>query len=63
VRRVQIVVWFLGQDLPRYFPVPKDEGWRFDTNHRELVIGKGMGRTHVPLDNVAYYSPEEYHAE
>jgi hypothetical protein len=61
VRRVQIVVHYKGIDLPSYFQV--DTSWRLDQQHRELVIGKGMGRIHVPLDNVLYYSPEEYDAE
>lgn len=61
MRRVQIVVWYLGQDRPNYFTVPDGESWRFDTQHREIVIGKGMGRIHVPLDNVTHYSPEEYY--
>lgn len=34
------------------------EGWRFDAMTRELVIGKGLGRKMIPLDNVEYYSPE-----
>lgn len=35
-----------------------EHGWRFDAMTRELVIGKGFGRQHIPLDNVEYYSPE-----
>lgn len=60
---VRIVVWYKGLDLPSYFQVTAEQGWRIDTQHREIIIGKGMGRIHVPLDNVMYYSPEEYDAE
>jgi hypothetical protein len=42
----------------RYFPVGED-GWRFDTSTRELVIGRGVPRTHVPLDTVAHYDIED----
>jgi hypothetical protein len=35
-----------------------EHGWRFDTMTRELVLGKGFARKHIPLDNVEYYSPE-----
>lgn len=41
-----------------YYPVPPTEGWRLDTRTRELVIGKGVPRTHVPLDAVWCYAPE-----
>lgn len=33
-------------------------GWRLDSDHRTVVVGKGLGRKHIPLDNVEYYSPE-----
>jgi hypothetical protein len=35
-----------------------EHGWRFDAMTRELVLGKGFARKHIPLDNVEYYSPE-----
>lgn len=60
---IQIVVWYRGLDMPSYFQVPEKQGWRIDTQHRQIIIGKDMGRIHIPLDNVLYYSPEEYHAE
>lgn len=40
-------------------PVSDGDGWRVDTWTRSLVIGRGLGRVHIPLDNVASYSPEE----
>lgn len=63
MRRVQIVVWYKGLDQPSHFPIEPGSSWRMDQQHRELVIGRGMGRIHVPLDNVLYYSPEEFDAE
>lgn len=44
-----------------YYPVPDDQGWRIDPRTREVVIGKGLGRTHIPLDVVWSYSPEQCH--
>lgn len=32
-------------------------GWKLNEAARTLVIGKGLGRKHIPLDNVEYYSP------
>jgi hypothetical protein len=63
VRCVQLVVWYFGQSKPNYFQVTRLQGWRIDTLHRQLVIGKGMGRVMVPFDNVSHYSVEEYDAE
>jgi hypothetical protein len=54
-RRFLHVVFLNGSD--RWYELDT-EGWRFDAMTRELVIGKGKGRKHVPLDNVEYYSPE-----
>jgi len=63
VKCVQLVVWYRGDDQPRYFQVTASQGWRIDSQHRQLVIGKGMGRIMVPFDNVLQYSVEEYDAE
>jgi hypothetical protein len=62
MRRVQLVVWYRWSGAkPSYFQVV--DSWRVCTERRELIIGKGMNRIHIPLDNVAHYSPEEYDAE
>lgn len=44
----------------RYYPVPPEQGWKLDTMNRCLVIGRGVPRTWIPLDNVASYIIEEY---
>ena len=54
-RRFLHVVFLNGSE--RWYEL-NAEGWRFDAMTREIVIGKGVGRQHVPLDNVEYYSPE-----
>lgn len=35
-----------------------EHGWKLDPDHRTVVLGKGLGRKHIPLDNVEYYRPE-----
>lgn len=35
-----------------YFQVPEGESWRVDPATRCLVVGRGVPRTHVPLDSV-----------
>jgi hypothetical protein len=60
--KVQLVVWHRGESSPRYFKVPKGQGWRVDTAHRQLVVGVGLPRTIIPLDNVLWYEVEEYGA-
>lgn len=39
-----------------YFPIDPDEGWRVDPASRCLVVGHGVPRIHVPLDNVMYFT-------
>lgn len=56
-RDVHLVVSYLNGQI-RYFSVGED-GWRFDTRTRELVIGRGVPRTHVPLDTVSDYAIED----
>jgi len=58
-RRIQLVV--LGKDgVYQYYTVPQGQSWKVDPVNRELVIGRGVPRTHVPLDNVRSYTIEEY---
>lgn len=56
-KRVQIVVAFTDGELG-YFPVDNDQGWK--VRRGEIVVGKGLGRTHIPLSGVKYYMPQEY---
>jgi hypothetical protein len=54
VRVITIAVThFNGQVM--YHPVPEGQGWRIDPMHRCIVIGKGVPRTHVPLDTVLHF--------
>lgn len=41
------------------FPVPPGEGWRVDSALRCLVIGRGVPRVYVPLDNVQCFEIAE----
>lgn len=54
-RRFLQVMFLNGS--PRWYELD-EHGWRLDVMSRELVIGKGLGRQHIPLDNVEYYRPE-----
>ena len=60
VRRIQLVVWHRGETKPNHYPVPREGGWKIDTLHRQIVIGTGLPRTMLPLDNIMSYSVEEY---
>lgn len=53
------MVWHREQSQPLYYQIPADQGWRIDTLHRQIVVGKGLPRTMIPLDNVLSYSIEE----
>lgn len=55
---IHLVVSFKGHRT-RYFPVPPDQGWKVDADSRQIIVGTGVPRTHIPLDNVLYYSIEE----
>ena len=56
---VQLVVWHRGTHQPAYYQVSQDQGWRVDCDTRHLVIGKGLPRKMIPLDNVLSYDIEE----
>lgn len=53
--RVQLVVWHKGTQQPAYYQVPIGQGWRIDCDSRHLVIGTGLPRKMIPLDNVTSY--------
>lgn len=57
-RRVQLVVWHRGSHTAAYYTVP-ETGWRIDCETRHLVLGKGLPRKLIPLDNVLSYDIEE----
>jgi hypothetical protein len=38
-----------------YYHVPEDTGWRVDPAARCLVVGHGVPRKHIPLDNVQFF--------
>jgi hypothetical protein len=39
-----------------FFPIDPGEGWRVDPASRTLVVGHGVPRIHVPLDNVMFFT-------
>lgn len=56
--RIQIVVLH-NDETYTYHPVPPGQGWKM-VNPGLLLIGKGLGRVHVPLIGVRYFMPEAY---
>lgn len=56
--RLQLVVTYSDHQI-MYFPISADQGWRVSTEHRQIVIGRGVPRTMIPLDSVLYYSIEK----
>lgn len=38
-------------------PVPAGEGWKIDACRRLLIVGKGIGRVMVPLENIRHFGP------
>lgn len=57
MHRIQIVVVHTGHRI-RYYPVPEGESWKVDPEWRQIIIGVGVPRTCIPLDNVVSYSIE-----
>jgi hypothetical protein len=51
-----VVSYFNGQT--GYYTVP-DSGWKVEPSNRQIIIGKGVPRKFIPLDNVACYDIEE----
>lgn len=43
-----------------HYPVPMGEGWKVDVINRQIVVGRGVPRTMIPLDGVRSYTIEEY---
>lgn len=63
-RGIQLIVWHRMAQKPKYYKVSKaEDGWRIDTDIRHLVIGRGMGRIMIPLDNVESYEVDEFWSE
>ena len=40
-----------------YYPLP-ETGWRIDSASRCLILGKGLPRTYIPLDQVRSFDIE-----
>lgn len=59
-KRLQLMVWHRGMLSPLYYPIDKKQGWRINETTREIVVGRGVPRVLIPLDNVLSYSIEEY---
>lgn len=55
---IQIVVSYADHQTG-FYQVPEDQGWRIDAALRCIVIGRGVPRTHIPLDSVQCFHVEE----
>lgn len=59
---LQLVVTYLDDQI-RYYPIRREQGWRIDPVYNQILVGKGLPRTHIPLSNVRSYDIEEYGAK
>lgn len=60
--RMQLVVQLLN-GTTRYYPLTEGDQrkyWKIDPTYRTLVIGKGVGRMILPLENIESISPQTY---
>ncbi len=55
---MQLVVWHKGTHMPAFYGIP-NSGWRIDCDSRMLVLGNGVPRKMIPLDNVLHFDIEE----
>ncbi len=53
---VHLVVTYTDHTI-RYYPA--ERGWRIDTPHRCIIIGRGLPRVYIPLDQVRSFEVEE----
>jgi hypothetical protein len=59
MKKIQLVVqYFNGQR--GYYSIPEGQGWKVLTESRQIVVGRGVPRTFIPLDSVMCYTVEEY---
>lgn len=58
MKDIQLIVNYRDNSTG-YYPL-KQRGWRIDTAHRQLVIGRGLHRVMIPFDNVWSYTLDEY---
>jgi hypothetical protein len=57
-RRAQLVITYFDHQV-MYFPVSYDDGgWKVDAASRCIVIGRGVPRTWIPLDQVRHWDIE-----
>jgi hypothetical protein len=59
---LQLAVLY-NDNTTMYYPVNPDRPWRVDAATRCLVIGHGVPRTHVPLDQVRSFGIEHVDPE
>lgn len=57
--RIQIAVYYLD-DTTRWYPVPVGQGWQIDNVNRQIIVGRGVPRMHIPLDVVRAFNVEPY---
>jgi hypothetical protein len=57
--RIQLQVTMMDGSI-RFYSVEPGKGWKIDATSRCLIVGKGLGRIYIPLDNVESFSPIQY---
>ena len=53
---IQLSVTFM--DHSTYHYQVDNQGWRFDSSTRQIIIGRGVPRLQIPLDSVRHYEIE-----
>lgn len=62
IRLLQIEVCYPDESI-RCYPIDSKTGWRFDPASQMLVIGKGIGRIHIPYIQITSMRITEYSDE
>lgn len=52
--RLQLIVTYFDHTI-MYYPIDAGQGWKIDSATRQIVIGRGVPRTFIPLDQVRSY--------
>lgn len=58
MKRLELVVTYHDHSS-MFYPVTADQGWKIDAPTRCLIIGTGVPRTWVPLDQIRSFTIAE----
>lgn len=58
-KQIWILIKYRHSQDQEYLPVPKPGGWKVDEVRRLLIIGRGLDRLMIPLENIEYFGPRD----